>query len=123
MEKGLFEFKKVLKCVLLSFVMTVLLGGLLAFFVYFLEVQESTVKIIVFAIMIVSVLFSGFVLAKNLERNGLFNGLLMGVIYFAVIMLLSFILNGKISFGVANITRLVTVTAAGMLGGILGINT
>lgn len=123
MEKGLFEFKKVLKCVLLSFVMTVLLGGILAFFVYFWEVPESTVRIIVFAIMIVSVLFSGFVLAKNLERNGLFNGLLMGVIYFAVILVLSLILNGKISFGVANITRLVTVAAAGMLGGILGINT
>ena len=123
MEKGLFEVKKVLKCVLLSFVVTVILGGILAFFVYFWQVQEATVKITVFAIMIISVLFSGFVLAKNLERNGLFNGLLMGLIYFGAILVLSFILNGKISFGMANITRLVTVAAAGMLGGIIGINT
>ena len=123
MEKGLFEIKKVLKCVLLAFVVTVLLGGILAFFVYFRPMQESTVRITVFAIMIISVLFSGFVLAKNLERNGLFNGLLMGLIYFGVILILSLVLNGKISFGVANVTRLITVAAAGMLGGIIGINT
>ena len=123
MKKGLFEVKKVLKCVLLSFVVTILLGGILAFFVYFCNLQESTARITVFAIMIISVLFSGFVLSKNLERNGLFNGLLMGVCYFGVILILSFILSGKISFGMANVTRLITVAAAGMLGGIIGINT
>ncbi|MBR4721300.1 MAG: TIGR04086 family membrane protein [Clostridia bacterium] len=123
MEKGLFEIKKVLKCVLLAFVVTVILGGILAFFVYFWQMQESTVRIAVFAIMIISVLFSGFVLAKNLERNGLFNGLLMGLIYFGVILILSLVLYGKTSFGVANITRLITIAAAGMLGGIIGINT
>ena len=123
MEKGIFEVKKVLKCTLLSFVVTVLLGGILAFFVYFCSIQESTAKIIIFAIMVISVLFSGFVLSKNLERNGLFNGLLLGLCYFGAILILSFILNGKISFGMANITRLITVAAAGMLGGIIGINT
>lgn len=123
MKKGLFEVKKVLKCTLLSFVVTILLGGILAFFVYFCSLQESTVRITVFAIMIISVLFSGFVLSKNLERNGLFNGLLMGLCYFGVILILSFILSGKISLGMANITRLITIAAAGMLGGIIGINT
>lgn len=123
MEKGLFEFKKVLKCVLLSFVMTVLLGGILAFVVYFWQVEEPTVKIIIFAVMILSVLFGSFVLAKNLEKNGLVNGLLMAIIYFLIILIISFVLNGSLSFGVNNITRLVTLSAAGMLGGILGINT
>ena len=123
MEKGLFEFKKVLKCVLLSFVTTILLGGILAFIVYFWQVEEPTVRIIIFAAMIVSVLFGSFVLAKNVDSKGLINGLLMAVIYFLVILIISFIINGKVSFGVTNVTRLVTLSAAGMLGGILGINT
>lgn len=123
MEKGLFEFKKVLKCVLLSFVMTILLGGILAFIVYFWQIEEPTAKIIIFAAMIVSVLFGSFVLAKNIEGKGLINGLLMAVIYFLVILIISFILNGRLSFGVREITRLVTLSASGMLGGILGINT
>ena len=121
--KGLFEIKKVLKCVLLSFVMTVLLGGILAFLVYFRQIDEAAAKISVFAIMTVSVLFGSFVLAKNLEKNGLINGLLMAAIYFAVILLTSFILNKRVYLGTENLTRLVTLSAAGMLGGILGINT
>lgn len=121
--KGLFELKKILKCVLLSFVMTVLLGGILAFFVYFWQMEEPTVKMINFAITVVSVLLGSFVLAKNIEKKGLLNGLIMAVIYFAVILIASFIINGKISFKTTDLTRLVTLSAAGMLGGILGINT
>ncbi|MBR4173386.1 MAG: TIGR04086 family membrane protein [Clostridia bacterium] len=123
MEKGLFDFKKASKCALLSLVVTVLLGGILAFFVYFLQIEEATAKMIIFAIMIVSVLFGGFVLAKNISGKGLLNGLLMSVIYFAILLLLSFMLNGKMAIKVSDITRLVTLAASGMLGGILGVNT
>lgn len=122
MEKGLFELKKILKCVLLSFVMTVLLGGILAAAVYFWEIEEPVARIIAFAIMIVSVLFGSFVLAKNLNKNGLVNGLLMAIIYFAVILILSVILNGKAALKVSDITRFITIICSGMLGGVLGIN-
>ena len=121
--KGLFEFEKVLKCTLLSVITTIILGGILAFLVYFLPFEETTVEIVVFAIMIVSVLFGSFVLAKNVAHNGLLNGLLMAILYFAAILLTSFVLGDKISVGVKDITRLVTLSAAGMLGGVLGINT
>ena len=123
MKKGLFEFKKVLKCVLLSFVMTVILAGILAFFVYFWQIEDTTAMVIAFVIMILSVLFGSFVLAKNLDSNGLLNGLLMASIYFLAVFLTASVMNGKLKISAADITRLVTLSAAGMLGGILGINT
>ena len=123
MEKGLFDFKKAVKCALLSFVVTVLLGGILAVFVYFLQIEEDTAKIIIFAIMIASVIFGGFVLAKNIGGRGLLNGLLMATVYFATLLLLSFVLKGKISVKMQDITRFITLAASGMLGGILGVNT
>ena len=123
MGKGLFEFKKVLQCVLLAFVVTLILCGILAFLVFYLPIEEQTARTVIFAMMIVSVLFSGFVLAKNVSKNGLLNGLLMALIYFLAVFLVTLAVNGKTAVGVSEITRLITLSAAGMLGGILGINT
>ena len=122
MGKRITEFGKISKCVLLSLIVTVILCGIFALAVYLWQIEESTARIVVFAFMIVSVLFGAYVLAKNLEHSGLINGLIMALGYFAVIMLLSLIVCGRISFGIRDITRLVTIAASGMLGGILGIN-
>lgn len=117
------EFGKISKCVLLSFITTVILCGLFAAAVCLWQIDEGTSRIVVFGIMIVSVLFGAFVLAKNLEHSGLLNGLIMALIYFGVILLMSFILNGRVSLGIRDLTRLITISASGVLGGILGINT
>ncbi|MCR4692436.1 MAG: TIGR04086 family membrane protein [Firmicutes bacterium] len=123
MGKRITEFSKISKCVLLSLIVTVILCGIFALAVYLWQIEESTARIVVFAFMIVSVLFGAFVLAKNLEHSGLLNGLIMAFGYFLVISILSFAAGKGISLGVRDITRFVTITAAGMLGGVLGINT
>lgn len=122
MRKRIAEFGKISKCVLLSFITTVILCGLFAAAVCIWQIDEGTARIVIFLVMIVSVLFGAFVLAKNLEHSGLLNGLIMALIYFGVILLMSFILNGRFFSGIRDLTRLVTISASGMLGGILGIN-
>jgi len=122
-RKKIAEFSKISKCVLLSFILTIILCGLFAAAVCLWQIDEGTARIVIFAIMIVSVLFGAFVLAKNLEHSGLLNGLIMALVYFGVILLMSFILNGRIFVGIRDLTRLITISASGMLGGILGINT
>lgn len=122
MRKKIAEFGKISKCVLLSFITTIILCGLLAAAVCLWQIDENTARIIIFLVMIVSVLFGAFVLAKNLEHSGLLNGLVMALIYFAVIILMSFILRGRIFVDIRDLTRLITISASGMLGGILGIN-
>ena len=123
MGKRITEFGKISKCVLLSLITTVILCGIFAVAVCLWQIEESTARIVVFSFMIVSVLFGAYVLAKNLEHSGLFNGLIMSLGYFLVILLLSFLVSGRISLSIKDIARLVTIAAAGMLGGILGINT
>lgn len=123
MEKKIAEFGKISKCVLLSLIVTIMLCGIFALLVYLWQIEESTARVVGFAFMLVSVLFGAYVLAKNVEHSGLLNGLIMALEYFLVILFLSFLINGRISISVRDITRLVTVAASGMLGGILGINT
>ena len=123
MKQKISEFGKISKCVLLSFITTLILCGLFSVAVSIWDIEESTAKTVVFAMMAVSVIFGAFVLAKNIEHSGLLNGLIMAVFYFAVIMLLSLIINGKSAFGATHITKFITIAASGMLGGILGVNT
>lgn len=117
------ELGKISKCVLLSFIVTIILCGIFAAAVSVWQIEESTSKTVVSVLMVISVIFGAFVLAKNLEHAGLLNGLIMAIMYFATLVLISFIINGKFSLDAGNITRLVIIAAAGMLGGILGINT
>ena len=66
MKNKIAEFGKISKCVLLSLITTVILCGIFAAAVCLWQIDEGTARIVIFAIMIVSVLFGAFVLAKNL---------------------------------------------------------
>ena len=123
MKNRIAEFGKISKCALLSLVVTVILCGIFALAVHLWQIEESTARTVVFAMVIVSVIFGGFVLAKNIGHAGLLNGLLMSVIYFFALFLLSLIIGDSSFSGVADITRFITIMASGMLGGILGVNT
>ena len=112
----------VLRLALVSVIITVILCAVFSVMVYFLNIEESTARTVVFGIMIFSVLASAFLLAKSKRRAGLVNGLLMSVVYFLVLMIISAVVKGKISFGMNGFLRFVVLAAAGMLGGILGVN-
>lgn len=95
---------------------------ILAVFVYFLNIPDRTVTMLIFSLSVVSVFIGALVLAKNIPCKGLLNGLLLSVLYFAILFIASIAANGSISADACNIMRLAATLAAGMLGGILGIN-
>ena len=115
------KFRKILKFALLSLILTVILCTVFALIVHIWRIEEGTARTVVFWIMIFSVLVNAFLLAKSMRRAGLVNGFLMSVIYFIILMLISVILGGKI-FSFDSFMRFVVFAAAGMLGGIIGVN-
>lgn len=123
MKGNVINMANILKGVLLALVLSVILTALAAVFVCFMNVSDRTVSNLIFAVSAVSVLAAAFVLAKNSEQRGLLNGLLLGIGYFAVLAALSLIINGGIGFGSQLFFRCFAILAAGMLGGVLGINT
>ncbi|MDD6735572.1 MAG: TIGR04086 family membrane protein [Clostridiales bacterium] len=122
METKTFDFKKILKAVLLSLIISIVLAGILSVIVYFSDMSDRTVSMLVSAASAVSVLAGALVLAKNIERGGLLNGLAVAAGYYAVLLAVSLIVNGSVGFGAYNLLRLAVILASGMLGGVLGIN-
>ena len=113
---------KLSKFTLLSVILTVILCMIFAVMVSFWQIEEGVARAVVFGIMIFTVLLAAFFFAKSRKRNGLLNGFFMATAYFAALIIVSAILNGKLPLGIDTVWRFVVIAAAGMFGGILGVN-
>ena len=91
--------------------------------VYFSNISDRTVSAVIFAISCLSVFFGALILARNITSRGLLNGLVLSGMYFAVLLLLSLLVNGGVTLSMSNLLRLFAILASGGLGGVLGINT
>ncbi|MBO5060910.1 MAG: TIGR04086 family membrane protein [Clostridia bacterium] len=123
MEAKALDFKKILKGVLFSLVFSILTMGILSVIVFFTNISDRTVSLLIFILSALSVFLGALIVAKNISSRGLLNGLVLGLGYFAVLALLSLCINGSVALETQNLMRLVAALAAGMLGGVMGINT
>ena len=115
------NFRKILIGAGISFLLSLVLIALLTVLVYFGDFDDSTVSVFVLAVSVISVFVGAFVLARNIQGGGLINGLVLGLIYCLVLIVVSFLFGGVV-FDFSNITRLAVILASAMLGGVLGIN-
>ena len=63
---------------------------------------------------------SGFILAKQTKRNGIFGGLCCGILFFCLYLVAS-MMNGDFSYTALSGIKLVTYSLSGCIGGLLGI--
>ncbi len=117
------SIKKIFTGTFLSLLISLVLVCILAIVVYFSNISDRTVTAVIFAISVVSVFFGALILAKNVESRGLLNGLVLAGVYFAILFVVSLLVNGTVAPSMGNILRLLSILASGSLGGILGINT
>ncbi len=117
------DFKKIIKGVLLALAFSIFAMVVLSIIIFFADISDRTVSTLVLVLSAISVFLAALILAKNIDSRGLLNGLLLGAVYFLVLVAVSAIVCGSVSFESGNILRCVSALAAGMLGGVMGINT
>lgn len=116
------DFKKILKGVLISLVISILAMVILGIIVFFADISDRTVSTLIMFLSALSVFIGALILARNIDSRGLLNGLVLGGIYFLVLIAVSAAVCGSVSFEAGNLLRFVSALAAGMLGGVMGIN-
>ena len=105
MENGI--VKPMLRSLLISYVLSGLLLGALAFALYKLRLKEGQVNLIVYLVY----------LAACLRQRRFFWGLLSGLFYFLILFAVSWAMN---PWSALDTERSVTVMAVCALGGMLG---
>lgn len=87
------KITSILKVLVLAYVVTAVLLLLGAFIMYKAGIGESRMRIFVMVIYGIVTIISGFVYGRIRGGRRLLNGCLIGLIYFAVLMVISLIVN------------------------------
>ena len=82
----------ILKCLLISYLLTTGLLLLLALMLYRFDLSEKTVSICIIGIYIIITFLAGFLAGKREGSRKFLWGLLMGGLYFTILIVISLIL-------------------------------
>ncbi|GEM_PF-2401510 len=114
--------KGILKGIIFSILATVACMAVLALVCYFGNISDKLLGILAYVATILCVFIGALFVSRNAQKAGLVHGALLGAGYFVIIFVVSLILQKKITFDMHLITLLMGDVAAGMLGGVFGIN-
>lgn len=110
----------ILKCLLLSYLLTTGLLLLLALLLYRFELTEKVVSVCIIGIYILVTFLAGFLAGKREGSRKFLWGLLLGGLYFLILIVISLIVNQGMGEVAGNFfTVLILCCASGMLGGML----
>lgn len=112
--------EKILKYLLLSYIVTGGLLMLLALLVYRFSLSEKFVTVAIILIYIAASFLAGFIMGKKQKTRKFLWGLMMGGVYFLVLVILSLFINHSFKDVASNFfSVLVLCAGSGMLGGML----
>ena len=102
------NIKKVIKGSAFSIIITLI--GLLVYSIIlsYTSVSESTMPTIVIIITAISILIGSTISTSNIKKNGIINGMFVGLIYIAIIYLLSSIVTGNFLLNITSIIMIIT---------------
>lgn len=114
--------KRIIKGSAFSIIITLI--GLLIYslLLSYTSVQESTMPTIIIIITAISILIGSTISTSNIKKNGIVNGMLVGIIYIATIYLISSIITGNFLLSSNSIIMIIASVLTGALGGIIGVN-
>ena len=109
-----------LKSLLVSYIITGVLLVVLAMLLYRLELNEKTVSASIVAIYVRSTLAGGFILGKLMKVKRYIWGLGLGVVYFALLLLITLgVYRGLNGDGANLLTTFILCAGGGMAGGMI----
>lgn len=116
-ERSVLSFLKALLC---SYVVTGILLLVLTLLLYKLSLDEEKVTVGIMVTYVVSTFAGGLVIGKLMKERKFLWGLVLGVVYFALLLLISLAVYRTLQAGGSNvISTLLLCAGGGMLGGML----
>ncbi|MCD7981442.1 MAG: TIGR04086 family membrane protein [Clostridiales bacterium] len=110
----------IISTLLIMYVITGLALLILALLLLKLQPDENVINIGILATYILSCLLGGLIAGKRMRTRKFLWGVLMGAVYFLILLAGSLLMNRGISSDtVHTVTALVMCMAAGMIGGML----
>lgn len=116
------NIKKILKGSLISAIITLIALVIFASLLTYTSISESTIPTVTIIITVISILIGSSLAMSTVKKNGIINGILVGLIYIGFIYILSSIIEGNFALNLKSIIMAVGAIIAGAVGGIIGVN-
>ena len=108
------------KCMLVAYILTAGLLLLLAFMLYRFGLSEKVVSLCIIGIYIVVTFAAGLIAGKRAGKRKFLWGLVMGIAYYVVLVIVSMIVNRGLQDVAGNMATVFFLCAgSGMLGGMI----
>lgn len=116
------NIKKIIKGSLVSIIITII--GLIIFSILlsYTSISESSIPTVTILITVISILIGSSLSMSSIKKNGIVNGVSIGLIYILFIYLLSSIIEGNFTLNTHSIIMILGSVLSGALGGIIGVN-
>lgn len=116
------NIKKIIKGSIVSIIITLISLLIFASLLTYTNVSESTIPTVTIIITIISILIGSSLCMSTIKKNGIINGVAIGLIYITFIYLLSSVIEGNFALNLKSIIMIIGAVLAGGLGGIIGVN-
>lgn len=109
------------KGVLRGLILTLIIAFLLALIQTYSSIGESALSICILLTSMISIIYSSIFAAKKINSKGWLVGLLVSILYVAIIYIAAFVW-GKDAINIKDLWRVILALVTGILSGMLGIN-
>lgn len=120
------EFSKnlirIIKGSITSIILTIILLLVFATVLTYTPLKESTINPVIIVITGISILIGSSISTLKINKNGLINGSLVGIIYILTIYLISSIIGAGFKVNLYSVIMIIVSIIMGMIGGIIGVN-
>lgn len=109
-----------LKNLLFTYLLTGVLLVVLSFALYKFKLKEGQIRMGVTGVYIITCFFGGLLMGKSLRQRRFFWGLILGLVYFLILLAVSFLLNKGLN-GTMNqiLTTMAVCAVSGTAGGMI----
>lgn len=116
------NIKKIIKGSVISIAITLIGLVIFASLLTYTSIAESTIPAVTIIITIISILIGSSLCMSTVKKNGIINGILIGLIYISFIYILSSVIEGNFALNLKSIIMIIGAVIAGAVGEIIGVN-
>jgi len=116
------NFVRIIKGSGASFIISLVLLLIYAILLTYTNIPESTMTTVIITISGISILIGSTIGSLKIKKQGMLNGLLIGLIYALGMYLISSILLTGFMIDAKSIIMIIVCMITGMIGGIIGVN-
>ncbi len=116
------QLKALIGGVCIGYSITVIIFILYAIILTYTNISDKGLDVIVILTTILSVIVAGYDSVKNSASKGLLWGVLAGLLYSIILVVISTLIDGNLVLNGETIITIAVATASGGIGGVIGIN-